>query len=262
MKRFWRLGSIGLAVAAMLIFASGCALFGGSADNTGKQVESPAGGSGIAGGGNSSDGGANGGAAGGAVKGDTPDTGTGSGSANGSGGGGTTNGGAANGGGKGGAANGESAGGANGGGTGGATNGNDGTNGGTGDATNGNGATNDSTGQEEQPKIVAENEAFRIYEPVPDGTVSGSFVVKGQARVFEAAFSYSFEDGHNVLAEGHVMADQGAPEWGNFEFTVKFDKPTGTTGVLTIYEASAKDGTPIHELHIPEKFDEKPISGK
>ena len=28
--------------------------------------------------------------------------------------------------------------------------------------------------------------------------------------------SYSLEDGHEILAEGHVMASKGAPEWGKF----------------------------------------------
>jgi hypothetical protein len=120
------------------------------------------------------------------------------------------------------------------------------------------GAENSSKDKEEQPKIVAENKAFRVYSPAPNTVIDGPFVVKGQARVFEAAFSYSFEDGHNILAEGHTMADMGAPEWGNFEFTVNFkEQPTSPTGVLTIFEISAKDGTPINVLHIPLKFDKK-----
>lgn len=108
----------------------------------------------------------------------------------------------------------------------------------------------------DKPAVVASNDAFRVYGPAPDSEVGRSFTVKGQARVFEAQFSYSFEDGHNVLAEGHVMADKGAPEWGNFEFTVKLDKaPTSPVGTLTIYESSAKDGTPVHELHLTYTFE-------
>ncbi|QYR21958.1 Gmad2 immunoglobulin-like domain-containing protein [Paenibacillus sp. sptzw28] len=120
------------------------------------------------------------------------------------------------------------------------------------------GAENSGKDKEGQPKIVAENKAFRVYSPAPNSEIDGPFVVKGQARVFEAAFSYSFEDGHNILAEGHTMADMGAPEWGNFEFTVTFkEQPTSPTGVLTIFEISAEDGRPINVLHIPLKFDKK-----
>lgn len=119
-----------------------------------------------------------------------------------------------------------------------------------------NGGTNAGTANEGKPKVVASNEAFRIYGPAPDSVVGKTFTVKGQARVFEAAFGYSFEDGHNVLAEGHAMADMGAPEWGTFELTVTLkEMPTSPTGVLTIYESSAKDGSPVHELHIAYKFE-------
>jgi hypothetical protein len=104
------------------------------------------------------------------------------------------------------------------------------------------------------PKIVLENEAFRIYEPAPNLEVGKTFTVRGQARVFEAAFSYSFEDGHNVLAEGHAMAAAGAPEWGDFEFTVTIDQATNPVGTLIIYEASAKDGSPTNQLILPLKF--------
>ncbi|WP_052339464.1 Gmad2 immunoglobulin-like domain-containing protein [Gorillibacterium massiliense] len=104
-------------------------------------------------------------------------------------------------------------------------------------------------------KIETENKAFRITAPLPNSTVGKSFKVTGQAKVFEAAFSYSFEDGHNVLAKGNVMADKGAPEWGNFEFTVNFEHATNSTGLLVIYETSAKDGSPVNQLVIPVKFE-------
>lgn len=106
--------------------------------------------------------------------------------------------------------------------------------------------------------FVAENEAFRLLSPGINAQVGRAFKVKGQARVFEAAFSYTFEDGHDVLAEGHVQASQGAPEWGDFEFEVKLPEsidPTSPTGTLTLYESSAKDGSPIHQLTITVEFD-------
>ena len=110
--------------------------------------------------------------------------------------------------------------------------------------------------------IQTENNAFRIISPLPNSEVGKSFKVTGEARVFEAAFSYSFEDGHNVLAEGNVMADMGAPEWGKFEFTVNIDRATNPTGLLFIYEISAKDGKPVNQLVIPFKFSKDVIKSQ
>ncbi|MFB9328920.1 Gmad2 immunoglobulin-like domain-containing protein [Paenibacillus aurantiacus] len=123
------------------------------------------------------------------------------------------------------------------------------------------------SGGKEEPKAddgtsgqtyVAENEAFRILSPEQGAEVGRTFKVKGQARVFEAAFSYTLEDGHEVLAEGHVQASQGAPEWGDFEFEVQMKEPispTSPTGTLILYEESAKDGSPIHQLIVTVEFD-------
>ncbi|SEN57424.1 Gmad2 immunoglobulin-like domain-containing protein [Paenibacillus sp. OV219] len=109
-----------------------------------------------------------------------------------------------------------------------------------------------------KPAIVASNDAFRVYGPAEGSEVGKSFTVKGQARVFEAAFRFSFEDGHNVLAEGQVIADIGAPEWGNFEFIVTLDEaPTSPVGTLTIYELSAKDGSAVHALHLSYNFEKE-----
>lgn len=112
------------------------------------------------------------------------------------------------------------------------------------------------------PDIVAENSAFRIFAPAPHATVGKTLVVKGEARVFEAVLSYSIEDGHRVLAKGHVMASKGAPEWGSFEIKITLDQVTSPAGVLTIYEESAKDGSPIHVLNIPVKFKDEIIEPK
>jgi len=108
-------------------------------------------------------------------------------------------------------------------------------------------------------KPLMENDAFRLFAPKPESIAGGTIKVRGQARVFEAAFSWRLEDGHNVLAEGHEMTDMGAPEWGNFEFEVTYKEATNPNLTLILYEASAKDGSPQHELFIPLKADEKLI---
>ncbi len=92
-----------------------------------------------------------------------------------------------------------------------------------------------------------ESKAFRNVEITGE---QGSYTVKGEARVFEAGFLYSVEDGHRVqVAPTSVQAEAGAPKWG--AFTIKINIPEdqlpdyGTLN-LTLYEASPKDGHPIH----------------
>lgn len=112
--------------------------------------------------------------------------------------------------------------------------------------------------KQENPPVkqveISQNDAFIVTSPYQNQTVEDTFVVEGKARVFEATFQYRLEDGHNILAEGTVMANMGAPEWGNFKFEITHKKATSPNGVLIIYEASAKDGAPIHELMIPVTF--------
>lgn len=82
----------------------------------------------------------------------------------------------------------------------------------------------------------------------------GKYLVKGKARVFEAAFSWVVEDGHNELKSGHEMTDAGAPAWGNFSFTVAVVKARpNSTLILILFEASARDGSRQSEMMIPLK---------
>lgn len=105
-----------------------------------------------------------------------------------------------------------------------------------------------------EDKILAENEVFKVTSIVKKETVNNVIEVEGKASVFEAMFKYRLEDGHNVLAEGSVMADKGAPDWGNFKIKISHNHASSPNGVLTIYVASAKDGTAEHELNIPVEF--------
>lgn len=95
-----------------------------------------------------------------------------------------------------------------------------------------------------------ENEAFRAVRV--ENSEGKKWKITGEARVFEASFSYYIEDGHNQLTEGNAMADNGAPAWGNFTFEAEVDTIYPHTHPhLVLYEASAKDGRPTNELVIP-----------
>lgn len=110
--------------------------------------------------------------------------------------------------------------------------------------------------QPEQPSTEPEKPAQQFQNDIfKEVTVSkvkeDTYTVKGKAMVFEAVVDYVVEDGHNELAKGSVQASKGAPEWGDFEFTVtvKKDVPNSTL-MLILYETSAKDGSRRMELPI------------
>lgn len=96
------------------------------------------------------------------------------------------------------------------------------------------------------PKIYS-NQRFR--EVTVEKTGDHSFLIKGQGQIFEASFGWVIEDGHNELKQGFSTTDMGAPEWGNFSFTVDAEKknPNSTLHIV-LFETSAKDGSRQHEL--------------
>ncbi|WP_274362691.1 Gmad2 immunoglobulin-like domain-containing protein [Paenibacillus thermotolerans] len=101
--------------------------------------------------------------------------------------------------------------------------------------------------------IAAENDAFRLFSPQPETEAGPGFTVEGAARVFEAAFSWQLEDGHDILAEGHETADGGAPAWGRFRFEVNYEKASQPNLSLILFVYSAKDGSVEKQLMIPLK---------
>ncbi len=95
-----------------------------------------------------------------------------------------------------------------------------------------------------------ENQAFRNI------TVSGSqgtYVVTGEARVFEANFQYEVEDGHYIFLEGSANASEGGPDWGTFTININIpegDLPEYGTLMLILFEESADDGSRVNELPV------------
>ena|SRR5687768_13406182 len=91
------------------------------------------------------------------------------------------------------------------------------------------------------------NQRFR--DVTVEKTGEHTFLVKGKGQIFEASFSWVVEDGHEELKQGHEMTDAGAPEWGNFSFTVDVAKKRpNSTLHLILFESSPKDGSRQHQL--------------
>jgi hypothetical protein len=74
----------------------------------------------------------------------------------------------------------------------------------------------------------------------------------GKAQIFEATFGWVVEDGHDELVRGFHQTDAGAPDWGNFDFsvTVPANEKVHTLHLI-LFETSAEDGSRQHELAIP-----------
>jgi hypothetical protein len=97
-------------------------------------------------------------------------------------------------------------------------------------------------------KVYA-NERFK--DVTVERTGDHTFLVTGKGQVFEATISWVIEDGHDELLTGYVTTDAGAPEWGNFSFTIDITKKReNSTLTLIIFESSAQDGSRQHELPI------------
>ena len=102
---------------------------------------------------------------------------------------------------------------------------------------------------ETPPLRIYANKRFR--EVTVERTGDYTFRVRGEAQVFEATFSWVIEDGHEQIKKGFEMTDAGAPAWGDFDFTVTARKKRpNSTLTLILFEASAMDGSPQHELPI------------
>ena len=110
------------------------------------------------------------------------------------------------------------------------------------------------TTKSEEPVIISPKKTYsneRFKEVTVEKTGEHKFLVKGKGQIFEASFSWVVEDGHEELKKGYTMTDAGAPEWGNFSFTVDVPKKRANSTLhLILFESSAKDGSRQYELPV------------
>jgi immunoglobulin-like protein involved in spore germination len=105
----------------------------------------------------------------------------------------------------------------------------------------------DDTIKPPKPPIIYSNARFKDVTVEKIG--EQKFRIKGKGQIFEANFNWVIEDGHEELKQGFQMTDAGAPEWGNFDFTVEaIKKRANSTLHLVLFETSAKDGSRQYEL--------------
>jgi hypothetical protein len=102
-----------------------------------------------------------------------------------------------------------------------------------------------------QPSAKVYNSS-RFKNVTVEQVAENRILIKGQARVFEAAFNWAIEDDHNILQKGFETTDAGAPQWGSFAFVLTVNKSISSHPLrLILFEASAKDGSRQGVIVIP-----------
>jgi len=94
--------------------------------------------------------------------------------------------------------------------------------------------------------------AIVVTSPRPGDEVSSPLTIRGNADVFEATVSISILDGdRNEIVRTFTTATCGTGCRGTFSKAVRFDVTETQSGIVRVYESSAKDGTPINVVDIP-----------
>lgn len=105
-----------------------------------------------------------------------------------------------------------------------------------------------------EPTVVL-NKNIVLSSPIQDQSVSGSFIISGEARVFENVVSIRVtnQTTGKVLTQTTVYVN--APDAGQFgKFAMRFDIPQGIQSgnilLVEVYQASPKDGTEVDKVKL------------
>jgi hypothetical protein len=97
-----------------------------------------------------------------------------------------------------------------------------------------------------------------VESPAVGDSIANPVRVHGTANTFEATFVLQILDADGtMLADEVVTATSGTGTRGTFDVTVAYATPSGAEGTLYVFEASARDGSPVHEVRIPVVFGEE-----
>ena len=90
-----------------------------------------------------------------------------------------------------------------------------------------------------------------VDTPAAGDTVTSPVTVSGRARVFEAVVSITIFDANgNIIADTSTMASAGGPSLAPYSADVPFTVSQMQQGCVRVFEASAKDGSPINVVQV------------
>jgi len=93
--------------------------------------------------------------------------------------------------------------------------------------------------------------AIMLESPAPGATITSPVRLTGSANVFEAVFRVKITDAAGkIVADKPVKATSGTGTRGTFDASIKFTATKHGKGWLTVYEPSAKDGSPTNVVKI------------
>ena len=91
-----------------------------------------------------------------------------------------------------------------------------------------------------------------VESPLPEARVAAPLRITGTANTFEASLIIEVLDADGTtLTRKIVTATSGSGTRGTFAAEIGFDTAGEQAGTLYAYEASAEDGSPIHQVRIP-----------
>jgi hypothetical protein len=94
--------------------------------------------------------------------------------------------------------------------------------------------------------------AIVVSAPLPNAQSTSPLAVSGQARVFEAVVSLALKDaGGATIVAGTTQTQAGAPALAPFSTALSFNVTGVTPACLWVFEASARDGSPVNVVQVP-----------
>lgn len=97
--------------------------------------------------------------------------------------------------------------------------------------------------------------AILVETPTPGQTIAGTVRLTGTSNVFEAVFLAEIRDANGTtIAKKVVKSTSGTGTRGTYDVTIPFSVSKTQMGSLVVYEASAKDGSPINVVKIALKL--------
>jgi hypothetical protein len=101
------------------------------------------------------------------------------------------------------------------------------------------------------------NEFIQVKSPQKNTTIKNPVLIFGKANVFEANVRVRIiDDSKNILADDFITAEGWLDKLYPFEKEISYSRPTSQSGVVEIFEESAKDGSDLHKITIPVVFED------
>lgn len=114
-------------------------------------------------------------------------------------------------------------------------------------------AKSDGTQKNNEP--VAETN-IKVSVPKSGDEVGLPLTISGEARVFENQFNYELKDGNGkFLSSGSLYANSpDVGQFGAFNKEIFYEEPETDSGILEVFDYSAKDGTKENIVAVQLKF--------